>query len=170
MVKYCQLWVMLLPVAGCLPRVSSATGQTNRIAQLAPCLSSVSCQDTEPPETCCEALSSVLVETPSCLCEIIETKGNSTTRTGLPSININLVKQLPKECNVVQLEKTDESHCPGHENSEPGAKSASVKAAFAPSALASFTCTILIFTGVEFHGWAKFYQASHRDHRWDGLR
>ncbi|KAL2649549.1 hypothetical protein R1flu_017677 [Riccia fluitans] len=139
-----------------------------QVVELAPCLAFVSGQDIKPPETCCEALKSVLVDTPSCLCEIIGSKGNGTAHSGLPSVNLTLVKVLPKECNVQQQEKTDESRCPGHGNSTPGTKSGSVKSAFAPSVLGSLIWAIFIFVASEFQHSAKFYSASHREYYWDG--
>ncbi|OAE26314.1 hypothetical protein AXG93_3040s1320 [Marchantia polymorpha subsp. ruderalis] len=105
---------LLLLAAFCRPSLTAEVKPdcSEQVVQLAPCLSYVSGDDPKPPEDCCDALTTVVVETPTCICEIIEGGENATASTGLLAINLTLVKQLPKECGVQEQIKIDESHCP----------------------------------------------------------
>ncbi|KAG6549652.1 hypothetical protein Mapa_008631 [Marchantia paleacea] len=165
MMKRCHLVVvvaLLLLAAFCGPSLTAKDKPdcSDQVVQLAPCLSFVSGQDPQPPEDCCDALTTVVVETPSCICEIIEGGANATASTGLLSINLTLVKQLPKECGVQEQIKIDESHCPGHGNqtlappsgpgviSPPAQESAAVLLVSAPSIRTSFVWSLLISVGL----------------------
>ncbi|BBM99491.1 protein MpLTPG2 [Marchantia polymorpha subsp. ruderalis] len=151
---------LLLLAAFCRPSLTAEVKPdcSEQVVQLAPCLSYVSGDDPKPPEDCCDALTTVVVETPTCICEIIEGGENATASTGLLAINLTLVKQLPKECGVQEQIKIDESHCPGFGNqtlappSGPGVTSAPAQESAAvlrgQSIPSSFVWSLIISVGL----------------------
>ncbi|CAM6087795.1 unnamed protein product [Calypogeia fissa] len=84
------------------------------LVELAPCLSYVFNQSPNPSATCCDALETVVMKTPICICELVSGGKNGTANTGLPPVNLTLVRQLPSDCGVQSEVHKDEAICRVH--------------------------------------------------------
>ncbi|CAB4321986.1 unnamed protein product [Prunus armeniaca] len=72
------------------------SGCTTALASLAPCLSYVTGNSSNPSSSCCSQLSNVVQSSPQCLCSLINGGGSSLGIT----INRTLALSLPSACKV----------------------------------------------------------------------
>ncbi|CAL9023712.1 unnamed protein product [Prunus brigantina] len=72
------------------------SGCTTALASLAPCLSYVTGNSSNPSSSCCSQLSSVVQSSPQCLCSLLNGGGSSLGIT----INQTLALSLPGACKV----------------------------------------------------------------------
>ncbi|XP_043691445.1 non-specific lipid transfer protein GPI-anchored 5-like [Telopea speciosissima] len=68
---------------------------TSMIVGMAPCLSYITGNSSNPTSSCCQQLSSVVQSQPQCLCQVV----NGAATLGIP-INQTLALSLPAACNV----------------------------------------------------------------------
>ncbi|XP_008235392.1 PREDICTED: non-specific lipid-transfer protein-like protein At2g13820 isoform X2 [Prunus mume] len=72
------------------------SGCTTALASLAPCLSYVTGNSSNPSSSCCSQLSNVVQSSPQCLCSLLNGGGSSLGIT----INRTLALSLPSACKV----------------------------------------------------------------------
>lgn len=84
------------------------SGCTTALASLAPCLSYVTGNSSNPSSSCCSQLSSVVQSSPQCLCSLLNGGGSSLGIT----INQTLALSLPGACKV---QTPPASQCQGKE-------------------------------------------------------
>ncbi|XP_043693281.1 non-specific lipid transfer protein GPI-anchored 5-like [Telopea speciosissima] len=70
---------------------------TNMIVGMAPCLSYITGNSSNPSSSCCQQLSSVVQSQPQCLCQVLN--GSAAATLGI-AINQTLALSLPAACNV----------------------------------------------------------------------
>jgi hypothetical protein len=96
----------LMPVACLLATVAAALvasgsaqsgGCTTTLIGMYPCLNYISGNVSTPPASCCSSLSSVVQNSPQCLCAALS--GDSSALGGI-TIDKDRALQLPKACNV----------------------------------------------------------------------